>query len=262
LSKEQLIERCKELRLTTNGSPKALRDRIIQLELRNWPELELSTPDTFLSQFSGKPGLSDWRKGKAKAGSLFLMLFTEEELSYQVEETNRYAPLRATELAKSSGALPKNSKKLLSGNEVWQYGGELTVAELKLVMAIFFVMGLSSCPEVKDYWSDNAFYQNAWIKQKMSRNRYEEINRYLHICPPTKPEGAGKDWKVSHLIKTLNKQFKSFYLPTQNIAIDEAMCAFTGRLGFLQYCPGKPNPWGIKLWLMVDKNGFIWHIEV
>ena len=40
--------------------------------------------------------------------------------------------------------------------------------------------------------------------------------------------------------------FQSALSPSQEVAIDEAMISFRGRVSFHQYLKGKPNPWGIK----------------
>ena len=42
------------------------------------------------------------------------------------------------------------------------------------------------------------------------------------------------------------------YIPGKHLAIDESVIAFKGRVGFLQYLKGKPNPWGIKAFVLVD----------
>ena len=42
------------------------------------------------------------------------------------------------------------------------------------------------------------------------------------------------------------------YKPSQNIAIDESIIAFKGRLGCIQYMRGKPHPWGIKAYVLAD----------
>ena len=36
------------------------------------------------------------------------------------------------------------------------------------------------------------------------------------------------------------------YIPARELAIDESMIKFNGRLGFIQYNPKKPIKWGLK----------------
>ena len=51
---------------------------------------------------------------------------------------------------------------------------------------------------------------------------------------------------------------KSEYSPLMEISVDEAMIAYTGRLGFKQYVPLKPTKRGIKVWTRADpSNGFV-----
>lgn len=44
----------------------------------------------------------------------------------------------------------------------------------------------------------------------------------------------------------------------QNISIDEEIIPFTGKLNVKQYCKGKPNPWGIKNYVLCGASGIIY----
>lgn len=46
------------------------------------------------------------------------------------------------------------------------------------------------------------------------------------------------------------------YCPSKNLAIDESMVLFRGRLIFRQYLKGKKHPYGIKLYLYPNRR--IW----
>ena len=53
------------------------------------------------------------------------------------------------------------------------------------------------------------------------------------------------------------------YRPHHENAIDEAMVAFRGRLGFRQYIPTKPHKHGIKVWVCADShNGYVCDFNV
>ncbi|CAK1585220.1 unnamed protein product [Parnassius mnemosyne] len=47
------------------------------------------------------------------------------------------------------------------------------------------------------------------------------------------------------------------YFPSKNLAIDESMVLFRGRLIFRQYLKGKKHPYGIKLYILTDEYGVI-----
>ena len=46
-------------------------------------------------------------------------------------------------------------------------------------------------------------------------------------------------------MESLIQNFQSAYTPGREIALDESMIGFKGRLGFLQYMPKKPTKWGL-----------------
>jgi hypothetical protein len=49
------------------------------------------------------------------------------------------------------------------------------------------------------------------------------------------------------------------YLPGQNIAIDESLTLWKGRLSFKQYIPLKSSEFGIKTYAFCEsKSGFLW----
>ena len=57
----------------------------------------------------------------------------------------------------------------------------------------------------------------------------------------------------------LNTKFHCFYLPGQNIAIDELLALWRGRLSFRQYMPLKSSKFGIKSYeLCESSSGCLW----
>ena len=63
--------------------------------------------------------------------------------------------------------------------------------------------------------------------------------------------------KVRPLIDHLSSKFATLYEPSKNVAIDEAMIKFQGRLSLKQYMPMKPIKRVIKVWVLRDSsNGY------
>jgi hypothetical protein len=57
----------------------------------------------------------------------------------------------------------------------------------------------------------------------------------------------------------LNKKFQTLYLPNQNIAIDESLTLWKGRLSFRQYLPLKASKFGIKTFELCESiTGYLW----
>src|SRR5215510_1156610 len=72
-------------------------------------------------------------------------------------------------------------------------------------------------------------------------------------------QGPSKLFKIYPVLSHLNTKFQSLYLPGQNIAIDESLMLWTGRLSFRQYIPLKSSKFGIKSYeLCESSSGYLW----
>ena len=134
--------------------------------------------------------------------------------------------------------------------------------ELNAFVAIFIVMGINKLPSIHMYWSENDMIGCAWISKIMSRNRFCQINRFLHVVDnalsvPKDAPGYNPMFKIQPLLDHMKNAFSRLYYPRKCISIDGAMIAFNGRLSFKQYIPSKPTKWGIKCWEVCDStNGY------
>lgn len=69
--------------------------------------------------------------------------------------------------------------------------------------------------------------------------------------------------KVRPLIDLLSSKFETFYEPSKNVAVDEAMIKFQGRSSLKQYMPQKSIKRGIKLWVLGDScNGYFSWLDI
>lgn len=107
------------------------------------------------------------------------------------------------------------------------------------------LMGIVHMPAVEDYWKLDPYFHYAPIADRISRNRFREITRYLHFADNSQltPRGQpGYDHlgKVRPVIDHFQKVFGEIYEPNCEQAIDEAMIPFQGRSMLKQYLPMKP----------------------
>ena len=92
----------------------------------------------------------------------------------------------------------------------------------------------------------------------MSRNRFSLLLRFLHLNDSTKyiPNGEpGYDplYKLRLSVDPFIVNFKPAFNLGHEIAVDEGMIGFKGRLWFLQYMPKKnPTKWGMKAFVLSD----------
>ena len=95
-----------------------------------------------------------------------------------------------------------------------------------------------------------------------TRDRFSTLLSHIHLV--SRGEGEGdKLAKVRWLLDHITQRCLSLYSPSENLAVDEAMIPFKGRIGFKQYIPSKPTKWGIKVWSLADSsNGFLCNFNV
>ena len=133
----------------------------------------------------------------------------------------------------------------------------ITLNKLKAFIGITFAMGIISLPAINDYWSTDPIMSHSWFRALMSRNRYRQILRHIHVVDntsaPTRTDpNTDRLWKVRPLIDLLQHTCGEMRNPGQQLSIDESMIGTKCSLFFIQYLPAKPTKWGIKVWVCSD----------
>ena len=85
-------------------------------------------------------------------------------------------------------------------------------------------MGIAKLPEIRDYWKSKGSFHMPWFASIMTRDRFEEIYRYLHLADNDKQEprdspNFNKLYKLGILPCELSLRFSAMYLPEQNLSI-------------------------------------------
>ena len=93
-------------------------------------------------------------------------------------------------------------------------------------------------------------------------DRVESICNFMHFNNNDNIEtyqGPSKLFKIYPVLSHLNTKFQILYLPGQNIAIDEFLTLWRGRITFRQYIPSKSSKVGIKSYeLCESSSGYLW----
>ena len=179
----------------------------------------------------------------------FLLFFTESLFELIAVETNRYA-------------------QTCMGEEEYTKWTNVTIDELKAYIGFKILMGIIRLPSLYDYWKKDPYYHYGPIANRISRDRFMEIGRYLHFVDNSTLAPPGSDeydrlGKVRPVLEQLSKQFTALYNPSRDCSIDEAMIPFKGRSSMKQYIPKKPIKRGFKVWTRADsKNGFVSEFQV
>lgn len=125
---------------------------------------------------------------------------------------------------------------------------------------------LMSCvhyPQTRMFWS-NALRIPA-ISNTMSRDRFFKLRSNLKVVidddVPEEKRKTDKFWKVrpfmNHILNGCCLQARPEY-----VSIDEQMIPFTGACPFRQYVPLKPNPVGMKNFVLASPDGIVLDFEV
>ena len=129
-------------------------------------------------------------------------------------------------------------------------------------------MGINDLHSVDSYWNRDQRLRYAHIADHISRWRYCEISRYLHFMNNDNLVQRGDPaydrlGKVRPLINHLTTKFKTLYEPSKEVAVDEAVIKFQGRLCLKQYMPMKPIKHEIEVWVLGDSaNRYFSRLDV
>ena len=124
--------------------------------------------------------------------------------------------------------------------------------EMRFFFGLQIMMGIKQQPEYRDYWSQDPVLGDTYISSRITRNRYTDLSKYLHLTDPATEDGADKLTKVRPFLTHLQRSFPQLFTPGVALSLDEAMIKYNGRLKWKQYMPMKPTKWGIKLWVLCD----------
>ncbi|KAK3107672.1 hypothetical protein FSP39_019607 [Pinctada imbricata] len=203
-----------------------------------------------IEDFNGTPGPTTILPSDANEIDFFNLLFPSELLEKIAEETNRYAESEQ----EKKGQDPK-----------WR---ATTAQEIRAYIGIQIVMGIIVAPNQDMYFSNDSLFKPSGINERITRDRLDKLNQYFHVSDNSQNPRRGQPGhdKLAHvrtIMDVILPKLKSAYNPHKEVSIDEAMIAFTGRLGFKQYVPLKPTKRGIKVWMRADPhNGFVNEFQV
>lgn len=131
-----------------------------------------------------------------------------------------------------------------------------TSDELIRFIGINLIMSVLGKPQIRLYWSNE--YGAEIIKNTMTRDRYFEIRKNLHFVNNDEHDPTSSDrlWKVRPFLTHIQSKCRSYNIP-RYLSIDEQIVPFTGRCMFRQYIPSKPNPVGLKNFVLSTPEGLV-----
>ncbi len=198
--------------------------------------------------FSGSPGPTFPLSCHTPEDCFSRLIGGDQTWQFLVDYTNDYA-------ARKIGPAPPKRTSLY---HKWH---PVTVEEMKAFVAVILNMGITQLSNLKDYWSTGDTTDLPFFRSVFSRNHFFQIFGVLHVGGD--PSGTMKRDKIQPFLDELLPRFESAYSPPQQLAVDESAISFRGRVSFRQYLKGKPNPWGIKAYMLSgSKTGYMHNVLV
>ena len=147
-------------------------------------------------------------------------------------------------------------------------GFQASEEEYFAFFGIHILMAINDLPSLDDYWKRDEFLRYSPIADRIPRDRFRYLSRYLHFANNETLHSrgtAGHDrlGKVRPVIDHMSQKFAEVYNPHMEVSVDEAMIKFQGRSSLKQYMPKKPVKRGIKVWVLGDaQNGYFTRFDV
>jgi len=97
--------------------------------------------------------------------------------------------------------------------------------------------------------------------ETMTPDRFLHIQQFLQYADNTWRHDPGEKydrlWKIRTVFDTLNQTYPKFENPLEHLAVDEVIVKFQDRVIFRQYIPKKRKYFGIKIYKLCDKSGYM-----
>lgn len=135
---------------------------------------------------------------------------------------------------------------------------KLRLPELKIWLGINFVISALQVPLIRMCWDKK--WRIPLVANNMARDRFFLIRNWIKLVFDNEitadERKADRLWKVRPLLNRILegclKQNKA-----QELSIDEMIVPFSGTCGVKQHIPNKPNPTGLKVYVLANPNGIV-----
>ena len=180
----------------------------------------------------------------------------------QIEKNVADAQRMTRSMARKNTSPKTNMTKRRSHTVKWK---DLTVAEFKIFLGLFYWMGLMRLPEMEDHWSMETVFRNVDFTAYMSRDRFLQILRSMKFHDSAaatitreQEEISSPENRLSVLMHAVLDNSRKFYTPSSILSLDESMVSFKGRHKDKVFMPSKPIRIGFKAFVVCESDtGFL-----
>lgn len=181
---------------------------------------------------------------------IFETFFDDAIMEVVVRETNRYA----------DQYLATHNVKEKSRVKMWK---ETDIEEMRTFLGFMILQSITVKPEYKLYFSRRESIETPFFLRIFTEKRFHLLLKFLHFVDNSTIDTALPNQKLAKLAPVLDhlkEKFMTVYIPEKNIAIDESLIGWKGRLGWKQYIPSKPKRFGIKLFSLCESSsGYLYN---
>ena len=107
---------------------------------------------------------------------------------------------------------------------------------------------------------------NPFYGETMVQDKFLHILGFLHFADNSQrpDEGVEYDrlWNLTTFFDKLNEAYAKFYNPSSNLAVDEIIVKFKGRVIFRQYIPKQRKCFCFKIYKLCDESGYTYDMRV
>ena len=125
------------------------------------------------------------------------------------------------------------------------------------------MMSVMKLPWMRLYWARET--RVAAVADVFTRSRFHQLRSRMKIVVdeevPQDARQRDRLWKVRPLLETIRQGCLKIERPVE-VSIDEQMIPFTGKTVLKQFVPGKPNPEGLKNFVLASSDGMVLDFEV
>lgn len=235
--------KCRPVRSPTTVTPRIKkRARGIQLE---WKSTEQKRKTAF--RFRNVAGVNINIADADNILSVFKTFLSDKMIDDFVKFTNDYADM----ILQTPAIQAKISKSKRSLFKLWTPTDR---DELWMYIAITLLMGVIDKPEHKLFWSRDPLFETPIFHRLMRRERFRTLHTMVHFSNPVDFNKEDPLNKLRYFLDELSKSFLANYTPEQNVAIDEYLSLWKGRLSFRVYIPSKRERYGVKLFMLCESS--------
>lgn len=137
------------------------------------------------------------------------------------------------------------------------HGSQLAPRRFTCFFGILMYMSHTQVPSLQEYWETSSADALHPIARFMSRDRFLQLYRRFCTWDTSDLSKTTVFDKVHHWSTYIQCISITYWKPSSNVSIDEAMVRFTGRSKDTVNIPSKPIPVGYKVWVAADSGYFL-----